>query len=127
MGRMWVRPTDISTNIHISARLPSYRSDFFTGSCALAIGKDDTVFYLFNGDDMTTAVLETRVMLSRADPASLNFSLAVDISDAPVGVNVYHGFVMLAEGPVRVYHLYMSLLYIGLALFLEYSQCMHRV
>ena len=77
---------------------PACGSDFLTGSSALAIGPDDTVFYLYNGDDNTTEEKETRIMFTRMQAEESSFSAAVDVSDAPRGGGVYQGFVLIAAG-----------------------------
>lgn len=82
-------------------------SDFFTGSCNLAIDAiDDTVYYVYNGDDTSTPFVETRIMMSRLLPGELEFSIPFDVCDAPTDQNVYVGFTLLAvgnkKGDVRV-------------------------
>lgn len=81
-------------------------SDFFTGSCSIAISQDSdsTVYYMYGGDDTTTQdSTETRAMFTYlansdvTDPVTA-FAQPVDISDAPLNEGVYHGFVLLATG-----------------------------
>jgi len=73
--------------------------DFFTGSCQLTIGKDDDVYYIYNGDDNSTDTVETRVMLTILGADDTKFSEPVDVSDAPLDANVYHVSVMIASNP----------------------------
>jgi len=79
-------------------------TDFLVGSCSLAIDMNDTVYYAFGADDTTTPANETRVLLTSLRSGSDEFSIPVDISDAPYFQNVFHGFVMIAatgNGDVR--------------------------
>ena len=81
--------------------------DFFTGSCQLTIDKNDVVYYIYNGDDNSTATVETRVMLTTLDADASEFSEPIDVSDAPLDANVYHVSVMIASnanaaGDIRI-------------------------
>jgi hypothetical protein len=81
-------------------------SDFFTGSSAIAASQDtdSTVYYMYGGDDTSTEEsTETRVMFTSLSSSDVSdpdaaFAHPVDISDAPLNENIYHGFVLLAAG-----------------------------
>jgi BNR repeat-like domain len=94
-GKTWIR-TIIGVSEGAAPICNACGFDYFSSQMALRVGSDDTIYLLWNSNVDGINNTPERIFFSRSTNYGRSYSLPVDISDAPFGVE--HCFPAIAVG-----------------------------